>query len=63
MFLDAVTVGQGASDYVTGFVTGDDKNGMKRAMWRELVSRVPIAGQIGASREAAVDFLAGERGD
>ena len=42
-------------------ISGEGTNGKERAAVRAIISRIPVAGQMGGVREMGVDFLAGEK--
>ena len=59
LFSDAFDVGGGLMEYATDALGGESTNAKERMMWRELIGRVPILGQMPFLREAGVDYTAG----
>lgn len=62
LFFDALTVVGGGMSATGDLITGEGTNGKERAAVRNIVSRVPVLGQMSGVREKAVDLIAGEKG-
>lgn len=62
LFFDAQTILGGSMSAVGDAISGKGTNGKERAAVREVVSRIPVIGQMGGVREKIVDFTAGEKG-
>ena len=60
--MDALTITGGGFSAVGDAISGEGTNGKERAAMREIISRIPVAGQMGGVRESVVDFIAGEKG-
>ena len=63
LFFDSLTVLGGGMSAVGDAISGEGTNGKERAAVRSIISRIPVAGQMGGVREMGVDFLAGEKGE
>ena len=59
LFSDVFDVGAGLMEYGTDLIGGDSTNAKERMMWRELMGRIPILGQMPFLREGGVDYVAG----
>ena len=63
LFFDSLTVLGGGMSAAGDAISGEGTNGKERAAVRAIISRIPVAGQMGGVREMGVDFLAGEKGE
>ena len=60
--MDALTITGGGFSAIGDAISGEGTNGKERAAMREIISRIPVAGQMGGVRESVVDLIAGEKG-
>ena len=61
VFRDGIAVGAGAMEIAGDALGGDTTNAKERQMAREIIGRIPVAGQVTGVKEYWVDRLAGEK--